>query len=1226
MQRPLIFLVVFLFSFAAGLVLNGTFKKQQKTKIDKESFISTLFSKQELINGHLSDIVHKISEEGLDETASTFYSDYSDLFHSQGLAFYVFYNDQLQYWNTNAIPVSALDSVRDHSVNRLGNGWYYIRKEQADSFHLVSLALIKKHYSYENQYLKNTFQEDFSLPSSVNIVKDPDQETVIRDREGEYLFSLYPSRFERGDSFMFYFSVVLMLAALVFLFLFLGKLFQQNLSFKKKVWLYAMVVVLLSGIRLFSVQFQFPGNLYQLEVFDPSFYASSAVIPSLGDLLLHLVCLWFVIWLASRYLRPVGRFFTRSNMAPAGISVLCSLINIGFFGLIYYLFRSLIFNSSFSFDFQRFFELELSGLLMLLSIFILFFIYFLWIDFFIYKISKLITYKKFAGIFIPLSLGALGMAYHYGLSLQWYTITFFYVTHLIVALIAYFDTTYNYPRLIVIMLISVVFAMFFIHHNTDLKEREKRKILVTNLESERDRVGELLLRRRADRVASDGQIAQWMIHHLDNEKKILEYLRNKYFDGYFNKYDLQVSVCSPNDDLSVLQDNRTNQHHCYTFFDQMLQEEGVTIGNSRFYYLDNLNGRISYIGLIKYHETDQYQESTLYISLDSKLTSGQLGYPELLLTGELIEPGPLQNYSYAKYKYDDLIRRSGEYSYPLKLTHQFETDGEYNFMDYQGYSHLTYNNAEEGSVIVISKPLNEFLDFLAQFSYIFAFFYLLTLLFIFIFGLPENISQFSYNFKNKIKISMVLILILSLIAVGTGTVYYTTRQFQKQQKENISEKMESLIVELEDKLGSEDTLTHEYSGYINNLLTKFSDVFYVDMNLYNLEGELLASSRSQVFEKHLVSRQMNPVAYEKMSHDKLPQFIHNEWIGNMRYHSAYVPFYNNQNQLLAYLNIPYFTRQQALQEEIYTIIMVMVNIYVFLIILGTVVAVLISNTITRPLRLIQQKLGRIGLDKTNEKINYESHDEIGELVSEYNRMIDELEANAEKLAQSEREMAWREMAKQIAHEIKNPLTPMKLKVQYLKRAWDDRVENFDERMQRFADSMISQINTLSEIASEFSNFAKMPRARNRKLDVNQQIDAAVHLFEHTENIEIIREDYVEAPLYIYADKDQISRVFSNLIKNSIQAIPAHKEGRIRIGVSRKDGKVLVTIADNGCGVPGELRGKLFRPSFTTKSGGMGMGLAISKKIVEDLGGSITYKTEKDRGTTFYIEIPEYENA
>ena len=1223
MHRSLVFLGLFFLFLVAGLFMNASFEKQQYKRVDKERFINTFSGKEELINDYLLKITRDLQKKDPGEIESTFYSDYSDMFRNQGIAFYIFYKSQLQYWNTNTVPVNSLDTVQNHSVSKLGNGWYYIREEQTDSFRVVGISLLKKNYSYENQYLNNAFQEDFSLSSTVDIVKNPYQGTAITDERGEYLFSLYPSRVKRETSFMYYLSVVFFLVAFIFLFLFINRLFNETISYKKKWWFFIMVVSLLGLIRYLSVRFQFPDNLYQLHVFDPSFYASSSIIPNLGDLLLHLICLWFVVWLVIRYLRPSGQAKNRSKFYAVLISIICTLVNIAFFALIWYLFRSLIYNSSFSFDFHRFFELEFSGLLILLTIFILFFIYFLWIDFFIHKIGKLVTYKGFVWIFIPLSLLVLGVSSHYGISLQWYTVAFFYITHFIVALIVYLNTGYNYPRLIVIMLITVVFAMFFIHHNTDIKEKNKRRVLVTSLESERDRVGELLLQSRGEEIASDSRINQWMIDHLNNEIKIQEYLRTEYFDGYFNKYDLQVSVCSPNDDLSVILDNRTEKHHCYTFFNQMIDEEGVPMVNSQFYYLDNLNGRISYIGIIKYHEKDQHQESTLYISLDSKLTSGQLGYPELLLTKDLVDPGPLQDYSYAKYKYGELIRRSGDYSYPMKMTSQFETAGEYSFMDYQGYSHLIYNMGEN-SVIMISRPLKGFLDLLAQFSYIFAFFYLLTLLFIFISGFPENISKFHYNFKNKIKLSMVLILILSLIAVGTGTVYYTTQQFQKQQKENISEKMESLIVELEDQLGTEDTLTQEYSNYINSILTRLSNVFYVDMNLYNLEGQLLSSSRPQVFEKDLISRRMNPVAYQKLAYDKLPQYIHDEMIGNMRYHSAYVPFYNDRNQVLAYLNIPYFTRQQALQKEIYTIIMVMVNIYVFLIILGTVVAVLISNTITRPLRLIQQKLGRIGLDKTNEKIDYRSHDEIGELVSEYNRMIDELEANAEKLAQGERETAWREMAKQIAHEIKNPLTPMKLKVQYLKRAWDDRVQNFDERMQQFADSMISQINTLSEIASEFSNFAKMPRARNRKLDLNQQINIAVNLFEHSEHIEIIKDNDTEEPVDVYADKDQISRVLGNLIKNAIQSIPAQREGKVRVAVSKKDGKAMVTIADNGCGVPEELKGKLFRPSFTTKSGGMGMGLAISKKIIEDLGGTITYETERNKGTTFYIEIPVYE--
>ncbi|MCF8335270.1 MAG: hypothetical protein K9H65_01585, partial [Bacteroidales bacterium] len=640
MRSLFVFSGLFLLFLTAGLFLNASFEKQQSREIDKEDFINTLSGKQELINNHLLDITDNISEEGLDEIESTFYSNYSDLFQSQGLAFYIFYNDRLQHWNTNTIPVNSLDTTDDHSVNKLGNGWYYIRKEQTDSFRVVGVGLLKKNYPYENRYLKNTFQDDFNLPPAVDIVKDPNKGTAIRDKKGKYLFSLYPSKFEREDSFMYYLSVAIFLAAFVFLFLFIDRLFQRIVTYRMRLEIFTMVVVLLGLVRFLSVHFQFPDNLYQLQVFDPSFYASSPIIPNLGDLLLHLVCLWFLVWLAIRYLKPAGKIKIRSRLLAGMVSIIYALVNITFFALIWYLFRSLIFNSSFSFEFHRFFDLEFSGLLMLLTLFILFFIYFLWIDFFIYKIGKLITYKEFAFIFIPLSLVVLGICYYHGVSLQWYTITFFYLSHLIVALIVYFNTTYNYPRLIVIMLITVVFAMFFIHNNTDVKERNKRRILVANLESERDRVGELLLQRRGEQVASDNRIAQWMVNHLNNEMKIRDYLRTEYFDGYFNKYDLQISVCDPNDDLSVILDNRTDQHHCYTFFDQMLKEEGISLGESKFYYLDNLNGRISYIGIIKYHkEADPYRESTLYISLDSKLTSSHLGYPELLLTKELTDPG-----------------------------------------------------------------------------------------------------------------------------------------------------------------------------------------------------------------------------------------------------------------------------------------------------------------------------------------------------------------------------------------------------------------------------------------------------------------------------------------------------------------------------------------------------------------------------------------------------------
>ena len=351
------------------------------------------------------------------------------------------------------------------------------------------------------------------------------------------------------------------------------------------------------------------------------------------------------------------------------------------------------------------------------------------------------------------------------------------------------------------------------------------------------------------------------------------------------------------------------------------------------------------------------------------------------------------------------------------------------------------------------------------------------------------------------------------------------------------------------------------------------------------------------------------------------EFVHEEQIGSLRYLSAYVPFKNHDNELLAYLNLPYFTRQKALTMEISNLVVAVVNFYVLLITISVLIAVFISTQITQPLRMIQSKFGKIQFGKTNEKIQYEGKDEIGGLVQEYNHMVDELARSAEMLARSERESAWREMAKQIAHEIKNPLTPMKLSVQHLQKASSEDPPKQKKNLQRITQTLIEQIDHLSAIATEFSNFAKMPRANNEQLDLEEKIKTIRELFLNTEQIEISTEFDLARPAMVFADREQLSRVFINLLKNAIQSIPEEREGKIGIRLETSEDHAIVRIMDNGKGIPDELEDKLFQPNFTTKSSGMGMGLAIVKSIIENAGGTIDYETELGQGTTFIVQLP-----
>jgi nitrogen fixation/metabolism regulation signal transduction histidine kinase len=280
---------------------------------------------------------------------------------------------------------------------------------------------------------------------------------------------------------------------------------------------------------------------------------------------------------------------------------------------------------------------------------------------------------------------------------------------------------------------------------------------------------------------------------------------------------------------------------------------------------------------------------------------------------------------------------------------------------------------------------------------------------------------------------------------------------------------------------------------------------------------------------------------------------------------------------------------------------------------------------TQPLRIIQERMSKVKFGKRNEQIEWRGKDEIGDLITEYNRMVAELTDSAQKLAQSERESAWREMAKQVAHEIKNPLTPMKLSVQHLQRAWKDQHVNLNEIMQRFTQTLVEQIDTLSSIATEFSNFAQMPKANYEIVDLRSIVGNIVNLYRENEKVHIHLEEERKIPYEVYADRDQMLRVFTNLVKNSVQAIPDSREGKIEVKLFSENSHCVVAVKDNGNGIPNDKISKIFTPNFTTKTGGTGLGLAMVKSIVENSNGKIWFETAHEKGTTFYVSLPVYES-
>ena len=323
---------------------------------------------------------------------------------------------------------------------------------------------------------------------------------------------------------------------------------------------------------------------------------------------------------------------------------------------------------------------------------------------------------------------------------------------------------------------------------------------------------------------------------------------------------------------------------------------------------------------------------------------------------------------------------------------------------------------------------------------------------------------------------------------------------------------------------------------------------------------------------------------------------------------------------MGYINLQHFGQQREFENQIQKFLVAIINVFILLLAISIILAIFISNWLTAPLRILQTSFAKVKFGKHNEQILYDKEDEIGALVKDYNKKLDELEFTAQQLAKSEIEMAWREMAKQVAHEIKNPLTPMKLSVQQLLRTYNPEDPASGEKLKKVSNSIIEQIDALTKIANEFSNFAKMPRPNEEEIELVSLIENVMALFVGSEGVKIEMESQLTS-VKIKGDKDQFVRVFNNLIKNAIQAIPSDRNGKIEIRITTQNNSVSISVSDNGIGIPEEKRFKIFVPYFTTKSNGTGLGLAMVKQIIENHQGTIDFEPNEVMGTVFIIKLP-----
>lgn len=1166
-----LFLLSFVFFSGVVFLLLNTTEKQ----FDKANF-------QHKINQIESKLLARA--EVLINQKPSFQNPISDNF-----LVHFFEEDSLIYWNTNKIPVSKYSSFQfpANGINHLQNGWFFTVTKQKENRKIAVTFELKTQYNYENEFLENHSNTNLSAVS-FNISLNQQDGFKIHDRKGRFLFSVIPVANQNYENpFLLLFSI----CSLIFLFFGFYQLFSKQ--FFSLLFLFIGTVVF--RIIIFTIDFHsLFGNqaFLSAELFGYNLYFSSFLN----------FCLNFII--ASMLFLLLFRLL---NLKKVPIWLQIPLIFLGWW-MILQAINIVVLNSTIPLSLENLFELNVYSFIVLL---VFGFAYY--------------CFQKALALFTknPLSLKIIGGYFLFGLlffiarfELKGETSLAVLLPIILLVINLFFKEKSEINKRItsqILILLAFTFTLIadLSQHISD-KDKENRILFAHQLSVEQDIELELSYFGIKEKIKSE-PLLNSIVSNQTQALSLSDFgdiLEKKYFNGIWDGYEMTFNLCDSSGRAFFTNDNQS-----YNLTQNLIKKNGVPSSvDPSIYFIENSIGGYSYI--IREKLNIKGQNYVFIVTLKSKRIPEEIGFPRLLISKNSHILTSLEGYSIAKYSGMKLIKNYGKFHFPTNLKAFPKQKNNEAFFDFDGYNHYFYKSGK--NTVILSTENKGWFDLTSAFSFLFCYFGVLLLFINLLSGKPiVETSMLSLSFKIQYAVVLLVLVVLTLFATGSG--FFVGKQYQKSSEKVIEEKLNSIEEELRGKISALKILSIENNGTtLENVLTKLSRVFKTDLNIYDKNGYLIASSRSKIFNLGLLSEQINPEAFQKLKRDKRSFYSHKENIGKLAYVSSYQPIYNGEQLLLGYVNLQHFGQQQDFEEQLREFIVAVINVFILLLILSTAIALIVSNWLTAPLKILKERVSKLQLGH-NVKIEYQGKDEIGTIVNAYNLKLDELQEAAKQLAKNERESAWREMAKQVAHEIKNPLTPMKLSIQHLMRVYDSSDPNSQEKLMRVLNSIIEQIDGLTRIANEFSNFAKMPEPDKKPNDLIEIIKNTVALFESEENTTFrLNSDFEQ--LVLNLDKEQWVQVFNNLIKNAIQATSLEKEGRIIISVSKETDAIIIEISDNGIGIDDAQKEKIFVPYFTTKNTGSGIGLSVVKQIIENHDGEISFDSELNRGTTFRIRL------
>ena len=1149
------------------------------------------------------------------------------------------------FWNSQKILLPQVNFTKQHEVyfKTLSNGYYVVEKRNVDfpgmTNNVVAYVLIPVFYKY-------SIQSEFSLAHFAHDASAVKKIAIARDKTPFPIFSLHQTALfylkkasPDGVSGTDPLTVVLRLSALAFLLICLH-LFAKNLVDKKgAVFGIAFLAVVLLGLRILMHYYPHAFALRQLPVFDPGIYGSDKINRSLGDLLLSSIFLCWAVLFAWYYLGPLKklpRFLMGKLKIAGGVA--------GVFLLLFITFRfatlvhKLITDSKISFEVTDYSQLSIYTAIsfLILALLALSYHYFSRLLFgSILQLFPNLVYVYFtvalAGL-IFLTLWAEYQEVQFLLPVLFWLVCYSLILTQEQSIFNRFRVTIA-GILFWIFLFSVSLTALIMQGN---RERERNERLLIAQKYEEVREPSRLMAIAVGLSSFDGNYLKNNLSRFrdgSEQFSVKDSVLNAAFTGYSDVYKTKIYV------FDAQQKSMDNpDEHSYAELNNIFTNQGQPTERKDMVFYEKSPEQVSF--LIR---REAYDSTALVGTLFLVITPKQFEENDESFYTTIFKRRPDSETDrttiYALYRKNRLISYSGTHPFPVMLDPAAVPAGMVNDRDHDEYKELWFKGSNQ-KVIIIARKKESIIESITLFSYLFSAFLFLVAL-IRLFELLGRIAKtwprvdiFSrLNIRSQIHVTIIFVTLLSFLVIGVATITYFVQRYKRNNIQNLSRTSVSTLSELQKKL-DEDSLQFTAGTFTNpaavkslkKVVTDISDVHGVIVNLYDTTGTLQVTSDDQIYKEGVLSSRMDPSAFHHLYTLGQVQKVQEESISDIQYQSIYTAIIDPvSGEKIAYLNIPAPATQIDLNQEISNFLVTLINLNAFIVLIAGVIALFITNRITLSFSVISNKMKEITLGETNEEIEWTKEDEIGELVKQYNKMVRQLEESASALAKSEREGAWREMARQVAHEIKNPLTPMKLSIQYLQKAIQNNQPNVKDLTTAVASTLIEQIDHLSKIAADFSQFANIGNNRVEEVDLHHVISSLLDLYSANPKVEVTWNPVlVEAVMRV--DKTHMNRLLTNLLTNAVDACSEREKCLVVITEKLVDNDLLLSITDNGDGIPKEMQSKIFTPNFTTKTSGTGLGLAMCKGIVEQAGGHIWFETKVGVGTTFFVQLPLAQKA